>query len=138
MPNNECIFCKLAQGEGEAHIVYEDGDVFAFMDKHPIRPGHVLVIPRKHEPEFWKLSQDIYIKIMLIVQRISGTVDEVYAPKKVGLAIAGFDVSHAHIHVVPMHEYHDLTSQQLFTGNIANPSADELAAEAVKIRTLLS
>ena len=60
------------------------------------------------------------------VQKVARIVNSKLAPKKVGLAIAGFDVPHAHVHVVPLHNYNDLTSEKLLNGTLGNPTIPEL------------
>lgn len=123
---DDCIFCKIASGGVPSHKIYEDEKTFAFLDKHPINPGHILVVPKKHEPDFYKLDNENYVALMDIVKNLSRIVDDKMQPKKVGLIIAGWDVPHAHVHIVPMHDYHDITSKKMFEGNRANPSDDEL------------
>jgi histidine triad (HIT) family protein len=124
---NECIFCKLGGGEVPTNKVYEDDVVLAFLDKHPINSGHVLVIPKNHVADFYKLDDDTYDHLMQTVKKLAGVVADVTSPKKVGLIVAGFDVPHTHIHIVPMHDYHDITSKSLLEGKRANPSNEELA-----------
>ena len=131
--NNECIFCQLSQGNGKCHKVYEDESTFAFLDKHPINPGHILVIPKQHVADFFDLDDNLYSKVWLAVKRISKIVNKVAKPKKVGVLVAGWDVPHTHIHIVPMHDYHDLTSKSLLEGKRANPTEEELAEVATKL-----
>lgn len=134
--SNDCIFCQLAQDSSKTHTVYEDESVLAFLDKHPINPGHILVIPKEHISNFYELDEQLYFKVLLTVKRLSKLVNAVTKPKKVGLLIAGFDVPHTHIHIVPMHDYHDLTSKSLLEGKRANPTDAELSkvAESLKAR----
>lgn len=127
---NGCIFCKLASREIPTNKVYEDELTFAFLDKHPINRGHILVIPKKHEPDFYKLDDESYQALMMTVKKLSSLVNEKIQPKKVGLIIAGWDVPHAHIHIVPMQDYHDITSKSMMEGKRANPSDEELAEVA--------
>lgn len=121
-----CIFCKLASGEIPTNKVYEDELTFAFLDNHPINPGHVLVIPKTHEPDFHKVSEPYYSALMQTVKKIAGQIEKNFNPQKMGLLIAGWDVPHTHVHVVPMHDYHDLTSKSLLEGKRANPTDEEL------------
>lgn len=132
---NDCVFCKLASGELPTNKIYEDDKVFAFLDKHPINPGHILVIPKTHEPDFYNLEDGMYQALMAAVKNLSALVNEKMHPKKVGLIIAGWDVPHTHVHVVPMNDYHDITSKSLLEGNRANPSDEELKATADILRT---
>jgi histidine triad (HIT) family protein len=131
---NDCIFCKLASGEIPTNKVYEDNLTFAFLDKHPINPGHILVIPKKHEPDFYKLDDQYYQALMATVKKLSGLVNEKIQPKKVGLIIAGWDMPHAHIHIIPMQDYHDITSKSMLEGKRANPTDKELAEVANILR----
>lgn len=129
----DCIFCKIAEGKMSAHKVYEDDSAVAFLDKHPINPGHILVIPKVHEPDFYNLEQEVYVHLMEVVQKLGKVVNREMNPKKVGLIIAGLDVPHTHVHIVPIHEYHDITSKSLLEGNRANPTDDELSTVAGKL-----
>ncbi len=130
---NDCIFCKIVSGEIPAHKVYEDTEVLAFLDIHPIREGHTLVIPKKHEPEFQHLDDVSYVEVMRVAKAMASKVESVLKPARVGLVIAGWDVPHAHIHVVPMHEHHDLTSKRLLDGTLGEPSQEELKVTREKL-----
>jgi histidine triad (HIT) family protein len=123
---NDCIFCKISQGEIPANKVYEDEFTFAFLDKHPINPGHILVVPKMHQPDFFRLDNDIYQALMATVKKLSGLVQEKFNPHKVGLIVAGWDVPHTHVHIVPMNDYNDITSKSMMEGNRANPTQEEL------------
>ncbi len=122
-----CIFCQLIQGNLPTNKVYEDEYSFAFLNKHPINPGHVLVIPKKHEINFYNLEDADYQGLMATVKKLSKLVNDKMQPKKVGLIVAGWDVPHAHIHIVPMIDYHDITSKSMLEGKTANPTDQELA-----------
>lgn len=130
-----CIFCKIAQGEEKSFKVYEDDYAFAFLDKHPINPGHVLVIPKQHNANFYELDEANYTGLMLAVKKVAKKVNEIMKPHKVGLIAAGWDVPHAHIHVVPMQDYHDITSKAMLEGKRSNPSEEELQAVVEKLKT---
>jgi histidine triad (HIT) family protein len=123
---DDCIFCKISKGELATYKIYEDEFSFAFLDKHPINPGHILVIPKVHEPDFYKLDELNYQALMSTVKKLAALVNEKIKPIKVGIIAAGWDVPHAHIHVVPMQDYHDITSKSLLEGKRSNPSNEEL------------
>lgn len=129
-----CPFCSIAKGEISAHKVYEDDFTVAFLDKHPIREGHMLVIPKQHEADFYKLNDSNYAHLMDTIRKMAALVEKTFHPHKVGMIAAGWDVPHAHIHVVPMHDYHDITSKQLLKGERASPSDEELADTLEKLR----
>lgn len=133
--NQDCIFCKLASGELPTNKVYEDDKVFAFLDKHPINPGHILIIPKTHEADFYRLDDVSYQALMAVVKKLSAVVNEKMHPKKVGLIIAGWDVPHTHVHIVPMQDYHDITSKSLLEGKRASPGDKELKTIADMLRT---
>ena len=134
MTNENCIFCKIVKGEIPSVKVYENEKVLAFLDIHPINPGHILVIPNIHEQDFYNLDDENYDALMIVVKNLSKLVETKIKPKKVGLIVAGWDVPHAHIHIVPMYDYHDVTSRSLIEGRQANPSSEELKKIAEKIR----
>jgi histidine triad (HIT) family protein len=121
----DCIFCRISSGSVPTRKVYEDDLTFAFLDNHPINPGHILVVPKTHEPDFHKLNDIYYSAVMQTVKNLSGLVDAKLKPKKVGILVAGWDVPHVHVHIVPMHDYHDLTSKPLLDGTRANPTEKE-------------
>jgi histidine triad (HIT) family protein len=121
-----CIFCEIVKGDIPSYKIWEDEKVFAFLDVHPINPGHVLVIPKQHEPHLDHLDEDTYIAVMKGVRKISRQIAKKIIPPRVGLLVAGWDVPHAHVHVVPMYDYHDLTSKRLLEGKQADPTKEEL------------
>lgn len=139
-----CIFCKIAKREIPSHIVHDDADTFAFMDIRPIQPGHLLVIPKIHIDHFSDLPDDAATKVLLVAQRLAKKVRSELKPPRVGLLVGGFAVPHAHLHVVPMQDGHDLTSQNYakvadgrVTYDITNipPAAPEdLAKIAIRLK----
>lgn len=116
--------------------MYEDELSFAFLDIHPINAGHVLVIPKVHEPDFYNLPDESYLGVMVTVKKISKLVQERLSPKRTGLVIAGFDVPHTHVHVIPMNSPDDITSSAYIEGDIrsmsfkkrAHPTDEEMKA----------
>lgn len=127
---SDCLFCKLVAREIPAYVVYEDDQVLALLDIHPIRPGHVLVIPKTHEPDLHKLSSEHYQAVMAVVQEVSGRIADRLSPKKVGLMVMGWDVPHAHVHVVPLENTGDITSKSLLEGSTGSPLPEELVQMA--------
>ena len=133
----DCPFCGIANGTISCHRVYADATVTVFLDKHPINPYHLLVIPNVHVPDFYDLDDATYAHVMQVAKRMAIVLKDIAAPKKVGLVIAGFDVPHAHVHVLPMYEYHDITSRRYLEGTKASPDDAELARNASEIRSAL-
>src|SRR5262245_14457641 len=97
----DCPFCRLLRGEGSAYQVDEDEHTIAFLDQRPINPGHLLVIPKQHVPDFFTLDEANYAALMHSVKRLAAVLDAVTHAKKVGVVIAGFDVPHTHVHLIP-------------------------------------
>lgn len=106
----ECLFCRIAGGQIPAHKVFEDARTVAFLDLHPIRPGHVLVIPRAHHVWFEDLPPEDAAAVMATSSRVSKALKQIYAVERVALFFTGIHVPHAHAHLVPMLHVHDVTS----------------------------
>ena len=134
MGDKQCTFCAIIERTANALTVYENSHATVFLDKHPINVGHLLVIPKCHVASFYELDEEPFIGLMLVVRRMASVIEAVYQPKKVGMLAAGFDVAHAHIHVLPMYDYHDITSKVILEGRRANPSEEELRAAAEHIQ----
>ncbi|HSX40062.1 MAG TPA: HIT family protein [Candidatus Saccharimonadales bacterium] len=132
--DTSCIFCQIIAGNSKSYKVYEDEKCFAFLDIHPINPGHLLLIPKKHVINFYELDDVTYSHLMLIAKKLSDQINKTFKPKKVGLVIAGWDIPHAHIHILPTNDYHDITSKSLLEGKKSNPSEKELEETVNKIR----
>lgn len=109
-PLEDCLFCKIAAGALPAHKIYEDTEILAFLDLHPIREGHALVIPKEHHDWFEDLPQALATQITTCAQHIARRMKQIYGVERVALFYTGIHVAHAHAHVVPMHHAHDVTS----------------------------
>lgn len=109
MPN-DCLFCRIAAGELPAHKIYEDDAILAFLDLHPIREGHALVIPKEHHVWFEDLPEPLATRITTCAQGIARAMKRLYGVQRVSMFYTGIHVPHAHAHVVPMHHVHDVTS----------------------------
>lgn len=106
----ECLFCRIAARELGCHAVYEDEDVLAFLDIHPIRTGHTLVIPRTHHQWFEDIPPVLAGKITNVAQELAKRMKAIYSVERVAMFYTGIHVAHAHAHIVPMHHRHDVTS----------------------------
>ncbi len=134
--DSDCIFCRIISGEIGSHMVYQDDAVVAFMDIRPSQPGHLLVIPRQHIPDFYNLEEAVYLKVMQVVRRLSQAVSKVTNPAKVGLAVVGFEVPHTHVHVIPLQKASDIMPGA--GGTPLEPSGEELADMAARIAAALN
>lgn len=97
----DSIFTKIIKGEIPSHKIYEDEDVFAFLDIHPIVPGHTLVIPKKQVEFIWDLNDEEYQKLTAAVRKIALHLRETLPVSYVGEKVVGTDVPHAHVHLIP-------------------------------------
>ncbi len=134
MLDDNCIFCKIIRGEIPAHKVYEDDETLAFLDINPIKPGHTLVVPKDHVPDIQELPEPLYTREMLTGRRVAWAIDAVIHPVKVGYLVLGFDVPHAHLHVLPLSGMGDIAGRSLTPEARSAPSRDELAAMAESLR----
>lgn len=136
---DDCLFCRIARGELPAHVLYEDDEVMAFLDLHPIRPGHALVIPKAHHVWFEDIPQPTAARVMEQSQKLARRMKQVYEVERVGMVFTGVHVPHAHAHVVPMHDVHDVTSQAYLAAGQNGFSApprlpeDRMAAIAIEL-----
>ena len=100
----ECIFCKIAAGSLEADVVYEDADSFAFLDNHPLFPGHVLLCPRPHYVTLLDLPLNLTGPLFAMTQLLAKAVETTMEAEGSFIAInnrVSQTVPHLHIHVVP-------------------------------------
>ena len=129
----ECIFCKIIDNKLPAQKVYEDSKTLAFLSIQPIREGHILIIPKTHNPDMFDLSEDDYQAVMYTAYKLVPVIEQVYKPIRTGSFIAGWDVPHAHLHLVPMQEANDVTSKRLLNGSAKIVDQNELRAQRDKI-----
>jgi histidine triad (HIT) family protein len=102
-----CVFCAIVSGREPASVVYSDAAVIAFMDLHPINPGHLLVVPRAHAPLLAGLDERLGAAMFAVGQRLAGAIRRSGLPcQGVNLfvadgEVAGQEVMHTHLHVLP-------------------------------------
>lgn len=128
------IFSKIIAGEIPAHKVAESDDFLAFLDINPLVMGHVLVIPKKEVDYIFDMDDALYSGLTLFAKRVAKAVKTAFPCKKVGVAVIGLEVPHTHIHLIPMNQVSDMN----FAKEKLNPTSDELAAAAAKIRAALA
>ena len=98
----DCIFCKIVKREIPAVKIWEDEKYLAFLDMNPINPGHALLIPKKHDDYIFDLNNEEYSELMLTAKEVAKLLKEKLNPKRIGIIVEGFGVSHVHIHLVPI------------------------------------
>lgn len=125
----DCIFCKIVKGEIPAVKIFEDEKHFAFLDMNPINSGHTLLIPKKHIEYLFDLNDSEYSELMLKAKHLAKLLKNKLEPKRVGIAVEGFFIPHAHIHIVPLNKGNELNPER------AKPmSKEELNKLAEKIK----
>jgi histidine triad (HIT) family protein len=140
----DCIFCNIVARELPAHIVFEDEQVLAFLDIHPVRSGHTLIIPKTHYSYFEEMPPALMAHIATLAQRFARHMMTVYQPMRVGMIVSGTDVPHMHAHVCPMHEKYDVTSGRYITspnpifGLPPRAAAEDLTREAARLTAALA
>lgn len=127
------IFSKIVNGDIPAHKVAEDSEFLAFLDVSPLVMGHVLVIPKKEIDYIFDIEDDTYAKLMLFAKKVAIGVKKAFPCKKVGVAVIGLEVPHAHIHLIPMNNVSDMN----FSKEKLKPSQEDLAEAAAKIKAAL-
>lgn len=128
--NEPSIFTKIIRGEIPSHKVYEDDKTFAFLDIHPITPGHTLIVPKAEVGFVWDLEDEDYQAVMATAKKVARRLREVLEVPYVGEKVIGVDVPHAHVHVVPF----STVSEYKFSPDLtAEPDHDALAAMAKRL-----
>lgn len=97
----DSIFMKIIKGEIPCHKVFEDDKTLAFLDIHPVQPGHTLVIPKTQVEFMWDLAPQDYEAVMQTVKKVAKRLREILDVPYVGSQIIGVDVPHAHVHLIP-------------------------------------
>lgn len=123
------LFTKIINRELPAHILAEDDNYLAFLDIRPIKTGHSLVIPKLEVDRFFDLPDDILSHMMPFSKKISQALEAVIPCNRVGVIVAGLEVPHAHLHLVPFDGIDELSF------SYAKPASDDtLSKLAVKIK----
>jgi histidine triad (HIT) family protein len=142
--STECVLCRVAARQINAHVVYEDNQLVAFLDRGPIRTGHIQIAPRAHFPYFDEAPAEIICSIAMLGQRIAIALKRLYGVPRVAFLFTGGDVAHLHAHVVPMHEKTDITSRRYIVEDhvtfraMPEAAAGELARTADDVRKVLA
>jgi histidine triad (HIT) family protein len=127
------IFSKILKGEIPSHKVAEDDNFFAFLDINPLAKGHTLVIPKKEIDYIFDLDDELLAGMQIFSKHVALAIEKVVPCKRIGIAVLGLEIPHAHIHLIPINSIEDI--------NFGRPklklSEKELAAIAEKIRNQL-
>jgi len=128
------VFTKIIEGELPGHFVWKDEHCVAFMSINPITQGHTLVVPRSEVDHWIDLPIDLNAHLMKISQQIAAAQQQAFQPERIGLIVAGFEVPHVHIHVLPVNSMADFS----FAKAAAHVEPAELTAAAEAIKAAMS
>ncbi|MCE5346982.1 MAG: HIT family protein [Bacteroidales bacterium] len=124
------IFTRIIKGEIPCYKVAEDKDYFAFLDINPLRAGHTLVVPKKETDYIFDLDDEQLAGMMIFSKKVASAIRSSFPCNRIGVAVLGLDVPHAHIHLVPLDTMEDI--------NFKNPklkfTPEEFMEIAAKIR----
>jgi len=127
------IFSKIVAGEIPAYKVAETIDFLAFLDINPLTEGHLLVIPKKEVDYLFDLDDETYVELQIFAKIVATGLKKAITCNRIGVAVIGLDVPHAHIHLIPMNKVDDM--------NFSRPklkfTPEEFEATSEKIRTAL-
>lgn len=102
------IFTKIANGEIPSYKVAADDKHYAFLDISPVAPGHTLVIPRREVDYIFDLANQEYADLQLFAKRVAEAMKKALPCKRIGVAVMGLEVPHAHIHLIPINSEGDM------------------------------
>lgn len=123
------IFSKIAAGEIPSYKVAENDKFYAFLDINPLAQGHTLVIPKRETDYFFDLTDEEIGEMQIFAKQVAQAIKKAFPCIKVGQAVLGLEVPHAHIHLVPMQSEKDM----LFSNPKLKLTAEEFAETAEKI-----
>ena len=127
------IFTKIVNREIPCHLIAEDDRFMAFLDVMPLVEGHVLVIPKQEVDYIFDLEPELLGDLMKFAQKIAPAIKKTIPCKRVGVAVIGLEVPHAHVHLVPMNRMLDIN----FSQEKLKPSQESLASTAALIKSYL-
>ena len=124
------LFTRIINGEIPCHRVGEDDRFLAFLDIAPLREGHALVVPKQEVDRFFDLPSDLLAAIMPFAQEVAARIQRVVPCDRIGIAVIGLEVPHAHVHLIPL----DRMSDMDFSRPKLKLTNEQLAALAERIR----
>ena len=126
------IFTRIIDRELPATFIWRDEVCVAFLSIGPLRPGHVLVVPHVEIDHWLDLDPDINAHLMRVAQVIGTAQMQAFRPTRIGMIIAGMEVPHTHLHVIPIRTEADLSFE-----NVGSATPEELESNAEPIRAAL-
>lgn len=126
------IFTKIINKEIPCYKIAEDDNFIAFLDVNPNAIGHTLCVPKQEIDKIFDLEDDLYLGLMQFSKKIAAALEETVPCNRIGMAVVGLEVPHAHVHLIPLNEMDDMRFQKKIT-----MSPDEFQALAQSIQNNL-
>jgi histidine triad (HIT) family protein len=124
------IFTRIVQGEIPCYKIAENDHFLAFLDVNPLVKGHTLVIPKKEQDYLFDLEDDLFVGLHLFAKEVAIQLKKKIACKRIGVAVIGLEVPHAHIHLIPLNQMDDMN----FNRQKLTLSPEELASLAEELK----
>ncbi len=102
------IFTKIVNGEIPCYKIAEDENYLAFLDLNPNAKGHTLCIPKKEINKIFDMDEDLYLGLMKFSRNVAQAIEKAIDCKRVGIAVIGLEVPHAHVHLIPLNDMDDM------------------------------
>lgn len=128
------IFTKIINGEIPSYKIAEDDKFYAFLDIAPLAEGHTLVVPKQEIDYIFDIEDELLAQMHIFAKKVAKAIQTAIPCEKVGMAVIGLDVRHAHIHLVPLQEVGDLN----FAKEKLKLSSDEMKQIADKISSKIN
>ncbi len=125
------LFTRIIQGEIPCHKIAENDKFIAFLDITPVAKGHTLVVPKMEVDYFFDLNSELLAEINLFAKEVASKLQRTIPCRRIGVAIIGLEVPHAHVHLIPLNTMADIN----FSAARLQMSSDELAGLATEIRS---
>lgn len=109
------IFTKIIEGEIPCYKIAEDNDFIAFLDVNPNAKGHTLCVPKQEIDKIFDIEDDLYIGLMQFSKKIAIALEKTVPCKRIGMAVIGLEVPHAHVHLIPLNEMGEMTFKNKVT-----------------------
>lgn len=126
------VFTRIMQGELPGHFVWDDEYCVAIMTLNPMKPGHLLVIPRQEIDHWDDLPAELSAHLMTVSRTLAKALKKAYPCERVGLMLVGLEVPHVHVHLVPLDAMEDIQ-----VVGLSQATPDALAAAAQRVRDAL-
>ena len=124
------IFTRIVQGEIPCYKIAENEYFLAFLDVNPLVNGHTLVIPKKEQDYLFDLEDDLFVRLHLFAKEVAIQLKKKIACKRIGVAVIGLEVPHAHIHLIPLNQMDDMN----FNRQKLTLSPEELTSLAEELK----